>query len=165
MSEMQNEVHGSGERASPGGSSAKTGVDDLQRHLKPADPEFSAWCAFARDSQKKGAEVCRAAASTLVAITAVLFAGYIAFMRVSIVDVNAVARATLLSPLIAWAIAGGALVWFILPHEWSAVPAAGNEVQREFNAFVKRRTRWLRGIGGVILTGVVTAIYVFAKIV
>jgi hypothetical protein len=132
----------------------------MQASVLPADPELSRWVAFYGTVEQKGAELCRNAAASLVPVVALLFAGFVAFLRVSDVSgsLRGWRRELMITPLIVWATAGGVLVWHLLPSEWASVPADGFGIRREYRAFVKRRTRALRRIGFAVLFGIALAL-------
>lgn len=161
MSEMQKQVADPVPNPQGSGPSAEQ-VAEWQASIKPADREFCAWVAFQADAQRKGGDVCRAAASTLVAVLALFFAGYVAFLRLA-PPATPSARLITLLPLVPWTVAGGALVWYMLPQEWTSVPGDGDGIRREYLRFVVRRKRNLWRIAGVVLGGMALAFYVFVR--
>jgi hypothetical protein len=133
--------------------------------VQPADPDLSRWVAFYATVEQKGAELCRNAAASLVPVVALLFAGFVAFLRVSDVSGNLKGwrHELMILPLIVWAAAGAVLVWHLLPSEWASVPADGFGIRRDYRAFVKKRRRALHRIGFAVLLGIALAIAFIAS--
>lgn len=137
---------------------------EWQKSVKPADSSTSAWIDFMAETERKSADLCRSAATALIPVVALLFAGFVAFLRVSDVGLHGWRRDLAISALLIWAFAGAALGWFLLPSEWSAIAADGAGIKKAFLKFVNRRKRQLRFVGGLILVGVVCAVAFIATV-
>ena len=167
MSQVQEGAERAGERPVQGGPPTnEEEIAALQAQVRDADPELMRWTKFRADTELRGAEMCRSAASALVPVVALLFAGFVAFLRVGDVShgLAGMRKGLMLAPPILWACAGAGLVAYLLPQEWSSVPADGAGIKREFLRFVDSRKRRLRILGGFVLVGIACALWFIATV-